>query len=266
MRQLIPVLIAASLSALVTQPAAAQATTLPGVDYRLDDGSTFQRGCFGPCACPVGAIVPVRGTFRLAPSGTDPLFARYAVTNVDWTVSQPGATAIPIVGSGTFKIGGEVAVTEELSLDLVVGSDAAQHFDSGMVVPSVQFPLLDLTISIDGAYCYDTVIRVRARPFPRLHVGPDLIRWDPDPPATFYDVVRGDLGLLKRTAGDYREATESCVANDLAALSVPFTLVPGVGDGYWILLRTKGGSYDAWDSMLAAPRDPGIDAATGSCP
>ena len=256
----------AGLSVLITPPVASQASTLPGVDYRLDDGSTFQRGCFDPCACPAGAILPIHGTFRLTPSGTDPLFAHYEVTNVDWTVSQPGGTAIPIMGSGTFKIGGEVAITEELSVDLVVGSDPVQHFDSGFVVPPVQFPLLKLTISMHGVYCFDTVIQVRARPFPKLDVGPDAIRWDPDPPATFYDVVRGDLGVLKRTAGDYRAATESCVANDLATLSVPFTLVPGVGDAYWFLLRTKGGSYDAWDSMPAKPRDPGINDAAGSCP
>ena len=266
MRRLIPVLLAASASVLATQMVAAQASTFHSVDYRLDGGSIFQRGCFGPCGCPAGPILPIRGTFRLTPASADPLFEHYAVTNVDWTVSQPDGSTLSVVGSGTFKIGGEVAITEELSLDLVVGSDVVQHFDSGVVVAPVQFPLLDLTISIHGVYCYDTVIRVRARPFPRLDVGRDAIKWDPDPPATLYDVVRGDLGTLRARGGDYRVATEQCVANDLAALSVPFTLSPAAGDAYWFLLRTRGGSYDAWDSMLAAPRDAGIDAARGSCP
>ena len=108
---------------------------------RLDSGAIFQRGCFPPCDCPFLEAAPVRGTLRLTPSGSDPLFEHYGVTDVDWTVSQPDGSTLSIVGSGTFKIGGEVAITEELSLDLVVGSDVVQHFDSGIVVPSVQFPL-----------------------------------------------------------------------------------------------------------------------------
>jgi hypothetical protein len=266
MTRLIAALLGASLSALTAPPVIAQASTSPGVNYRLDDGSTFQRGCFDPCACPAGPILPIQGTFRLTPTSSDPLFDHYAVTNVEWMVRQPDGSTLSVAGSGTFKIGGEVAITEELSLDLVVGSEAVQHFDSGVVAPPVQFPLLDLTISIHGMYCYDTVIRVRARPFPRLDVERDAIAWDSDPPATFYDVVRGDLGTLRVTGGNYRVATEQCVTNDRAALSVPFTLSPAAGDGYWFLLRTKGGSYDAWDSMLAASRDLGINAARGSCP
>jgi hypothetical protein len=266
MKRLIPVLFGASLGALIAPPVAAQATALPGVMYRLEDGSTFQRGCFGPCDCPVGSLVPLRGTFRLTPAGSDPLFAHYAVTNVDWTVAQLDGSTLAIAGAGTFKIGGEVAITEELSLDLDVGSDAVQQFDSGVVVPPVQFPLLDLTISIHGAYCYDTVIRVRARPFPKLDVERDMVAWDPDPPATLYDVVRGDLGALRATGGDYRVATDLCMASESSALSAPSALSPPAGGAYWFLLRARGGSYDAWDSMLAASRDAGIDAAAVSCP
>jgi hypothetical protein len=266
MRRLLPVLFGASMSALIASRVAADANALPGVHYRLDDGATFQRGCFGPCACPVGVLAPVRGTFRLTPTGSDPLFAYYAVTDVDWTVVEPDGSTIPITGSGTFKIGGEVAITEELSLDLVVGTDPAQHFDSGTVVPQVQFPLLDLTISIHGVNCFDTVIKVLARPFPKIGVERDAIEWDPDPPATLYDAVRGDLDILRATAGDYQGATDECVANNLDSDSVPFTLAPTPGRAYWFLVRANGGSYDAWDETLAAPRDAGIDAARGSCP
>ena len=266
MTRLISALLGASLSALLTPPVASQATAPPGVNYRLDDGSTFERGCFAPCACPGGPRLPIRGTFRLTPSGSNPLFEHYAVTNVSWTVFQPDGTVLPIVGSGTFKIGGEVAITEELSLDLLVGSEPVQHFDSGIVVPQVPFPRIDLTISIHGVFCHDTVIEVLARPVPQLAVERDVIRWDPDPPASVYDVVRGDLGTLRGTGGNYQAATDECVANDRAADSVPFPLSPAPAAAYWFLLRSKGGSYDAWDSTLAAPRDAGINAAPTSCP
>ena len=64
--------------------------------------------------------------------------------------------------------------------------------DSGIVVPSVPFPLLSLTISIHGVYCFDTVMTLRARPVPKLSVDRDLLSWEPDPPATSFDVVRGE--------------------------------------------------------------------------
>jgi hypothetical protein len=266
MTRLTAALLGASLSSLIAPPVAAQASALRGVNYRLDDGATFQRGCCCACDCAPGAIVPIRGTFRLTLSGSDPLFEYYAVTNVAWTVFQPDGTTLPIVGSGTFKIGGEVAITEELSLDLIAGSEPVQHFDSGIIVPPVQFPLLDVTISIPGAICFDTVMKVLARPFPKIDVDRDAIGWDPDPPATLYDMVSGDLGTLRDTGGNYQTATEQCVANDVASDSVPFTFSPAPGSGYWFLLRTKGGSYDAWDSRLAAPRDAGINAAPAWCP
>jgi len=266
MARLIQVVLVASLTALMAQPAAAQSSALPGIPYRLDDDSTYQRGCFGPCACPVLEQGAVKGTFRLTPSSPDPLFDYYTVSNVEWTVQLPHGGVVPIRGSGTFKIGGEVAIQEQLSLDLVVGNDPVQHFDSGVVSPRVPFPRMDLTISIHGVYCFDTVIQVRARPLPKLAVEPDVISWDPDPPATVYDVVRGNLGTLRATGGDYRVATEECVADAVAADSVPFQISPPPGVGYWFLVRTEGGSYDAWDSTPAAPRDAEIDVAPASCP
>jgi hypothetical protein len=266
MRRLIRVALVASLPALMASPAASQTSASSRVHYRLDDNSTFQRGCFGPCACPVMEQGEVKGTFLLTPTSSDPLYQYYAVTNVSWTARLPNGNVLPIQGSGTFKIGGEFAIQEQLSLDLVVGNDPVQHFDSGLVAPRVPFPLLDLTISIHGVYCFDTVIEVRARPFPKLAVGRDAVGWDPDPPATQYDAVRGDLGTLRSTGGDYQAATEECVAGHVPDVSVPFELTPAPGDGFWFLVRTAGGSYDAWDSTPVVPRDAGIEAGPAPCP
>jgi hypothetical protein len=265
MRRLIQVALVASLPAFVAPPVASQPSALPSVPYRLDDDSTFQRGCFDPCACPVQEQGAVKGTFRLTPTGSDPLFQYYAVTQVNWTAVLPNGTVLPIQGSGTFKIGGEFAIQEELSLDLVVGTDPVQHFDSGVVTPRVPFPRLDLTISIHGVYCYDTVIVVRAQPIPKLAVGRDAIGWAPDAPTTLYDAVRGSLDSLRTTGGDFRTATDECVANGVSDDSVPFPLSPAPGEAYWFLVRPEGGSYDDWDS-LAAPRDQGIDSGPASCP
>jgi hypothetical protein len=258
--------LAAGILAAAALSSRAQTDLRNPVFYKLGVGSTFQRGCFPPCMCPVGISAPVRGTFLLTPAGSDPLFEYYAVTDVNWKTRLADGTVIPITGAGTFKIGGEFALTEQLSLDLAVGTDPPQHFDSGLVVPTVPLPLIDLTVSIHGVYCFDTVITLHSRPVPKLCADRDLISWDPDPPASTYDVIRGDLLALTHGGGDFGLATEECVAENLAAEWVPFDTIPPEGGAFWFLVRPRGDSYDSWDTGLAASRDPGVASAPASCP
>src|SRR5438309_843737 len=74
--------------------------------YRLNKDSTFERGCFPPCLCPVLIGAPVTGTFVLTPTGFDGLFSTFAVTGVDWVVPIGGTDTV-VTGSGTYRIGGE---------------------------------------------------------------------------------------------------------------------------------------------------------------
>jgi len=136
--------------------------TTPTV-YELVQGSTYQTGCFPPCACPVMSETPVEGMFRLAFTGADPLFSHYAITEVKWLV-RIGEQEILITGAGTYKTGGEFALTHQLELDLAVGGNAPQHFDSGTVPGGGSFPKIDIVISIHGMQCFDTVIHVIAAP------------------------------------------------------------------------------------------------------
>src|SRR3989442_6143712 len=100
----------------VSTSASAQTGTL----YWLNEDSTFQQGCFPPCLCPIMIAEPVKGTFVLTPTGFDGLFDTYAVTDVNWLVSIGGTNTI-VTRSGTYKIGGEIALQQQLSLDLPVG-------------------------------------------------------------------------------------------------------------------------------------------------
>ena len=52
-----------------------------------------------------------------------------------------------------------------MQLDLRVGDQPVQHFDSGLVVGGGGFPELDVRVSVNGQFCYDTVIDVIASPF-----------------------------------------------------------------------------------------------------
>ncbi len=129
--------------------ASSHAGAQTGTLYRLNQDSTFQQGCFAPCLCPIMVAVPVKGTFVLTPTGFDGLFNTYAVTDVNWLVSI-GGTETTVTGSGTYKIGGEFALQQQLTLDLQVGADKVQHFDSGLVTGPAPFPDIKVTISVNG--------------------------------------------------------------------------------------------------------------------
>ena len=131
--------------------------------YVLEDGSVFEYGCFGPCACPV-ATFPLKGAFELKHSDFDGLFDNYEVSNIKWVIQRPGGE-LRISGSGKYRVGGEFAVLQQLSLELMVGGEPAQAFDSGVVPGGGGFPRIDIEVSVHGTLaCFDTVIRVRAVP------------------------------------------------------------------------------------------------------
>src|SRR4030095_14591018 len=120
-------------------------------------------GCFGPCLCPV-LTRQMQGTFTLRLREVDPVFTNYDVLDVRWTV--PDATpAISSVGSGSYRVGGEVAVHHQMVLDLSVAGGPTQHFDSGLILGGGTFPEIDIRVSLhQDQACIDTVLAVRAMP------------------------------------------------------------------------------------------------------
>jgi hypothetical protein len=155
-----------NISGCLKKVFAVNASPAPAADihpYDLLSGSTFQRGCFPPCLCPLGPKQSLTGDFVLVNLQPNPLFQEFAVVNVDWTAAPPPGS-IPINGAGFYKIGGEVAVQQEMSLELSVNGGPLTHFDSGLVQTEVRFPLIDVTVSINGGRCDDTVIALKAEP------------------------------------------------------------------------------------------------------
>lgn len=182
---------AAALAATLILGAAAgaheaQAADASAVIYRLDKGSAYQQGCFDPCLCPLLEERPVRGTFALAPAGFDGLFDNYRVEDVNWTVSL-GDPELRITGSGTYRLGGEFALMEQLVLDLRAGDNPVQRFDSGRVPTTGEFPAIGVTVSIHGQFCFDTVLRLAASPVPREQIHPYRL----EPTSTFLDGCAG---------------------------------------------------------------------------
>ncbi len=90
----------------------------------------------------------------------------------------------------------------------------------------------------------------------------ERIRWNPVPTSSHFDMVRGDLGVLRDGEGDFALATEVCLANDIPMPQVDIVDQPEVGQVHWYLvlaLNSAGnGTYDSLSPSQHAPRDPGI--------
>jgi hypothetical protein len=151
-----------SLAAAGTALLAAVAGAAAAGSYHIVPKSSFARGCFPPCLCPVMYTSDVSGTFCLDPLSITGTLDVYEVTDVRWSVfpDEP----LSITGSGTYQVFSEFAVLHRLELDLVVGDEPVEHFDSGWVVATEPFPAIDITISINGMYCWDTVMDLSAEP------------------------------------------------------------------------------------------------------
>src|SRR5881628_980255 len=118
-----------ALVVFATPVAAREASSVP---YTMLPQSDFETGCFGPCACPVLIRGPLAGTFTLVFVSDDGLNAYYQVQDARWKFGTDTGD-VQVIGSGTYRIGGEVAVTQRLQLDLSVAGGEVQHFDSGDV-------------------------------------------------------------------------------------------------------------------------------------
>lgn len=155
-------------------PAWAQIGPAPSL-YRLESGSSFTRGCYPPCTCPIATTNQIRGTFRLTFDHQDSLFTYYRVDTVNWNVTL-GDQEFRVIGSGTYKRGGEVAIQQQMILTLTVDGQDPQTFDSGLVASSATFPDIDITVSVNGMVCFDTVVHIVARVVPAAEILPYALK------------------------------------------------------------------------------------------
>jgi FlgD Ig-like domain len=129
--------------------------------YKLEPPSSFETGCFAICECPIFTHA-LQGTFDLRPVGSDPLFDYYRVENVRWSVTD-ATTNLGITGAGTYRVGGEFAVQQQMTLDLSIGGAAPRRFDSGLVLGGGEFPRIKIDISLhQNTACVDTLMHIEA--------------------------------------------------------------------------------------------------------
>ncbi len=104
-----------------------------------------------------------------------------------------------------------------------------------------------------------------------LRVEREALTWAPLPATISYDVVRGDLGILRATGGDFAQATTECAAENEQGLSVAANEEPAPDQAVWYLVRgtwlgvTTPGSWNACTTHQAASRDVGINTSGAGC-
>jgi PKD repeat protein len=95
--------------------------------------------------------------------------------------------------------------------------------------------------------------------------------WDAQPSGSVYDVIRGDLGLLLASGGDFESANVSCKKDDHRLRSLPDFENPSTGEAFFYIVRSTDcsgtvGSYDSSGIGQAESRDSAIAELPGACP
>jgi hypothetical protein len=111
--------------------------------YTLLEGSTFIDDCL-VCERPT-LFYPLRGTFELVLRDSNPLFTTYSVTNISFRVDGGTNPLYTITGTGTYRIGGEVAVSQEMILDVNVNDKALVFTNDSRAVDKL-FPLIQVSL------------------------------------------------------------------------------------------------------------------------
>lgn len=157
------VIAVSSIVSLLLPAAASNAQTSPDLPriYRLLPGSEVSEGCFDPCACPIAQTPISRGRFVLTRVSSDPLYTYFRVSNVQLEV--PGFNR-SYTGAGTYRFGGEFALVNQMTLDLAGNDVTTVHFDSGVAVVGAPWPRIDVSLSRNHLYCFDTLLHIVAAP------------------------------------------------------------------------------------------------------
>jgi hypothetical protein len=96
------------------------------------------------------------------------------------------------------------------------------------------------------------------------------LSWSGEPSSSTYDVVRGLLGTLRSTGGDFTASILGCVEDNSGDSGSEEFDSPGVNSGFYYLVRGTGpsggpGTYDDGGRQVGW-RDAEIEAAAGTCP
>lgn len=95
--------------------------------------------------------------------------------------------------------------------------------------------------------------------------------WAPQFTGTSFDVLRGDLGALRASGGDFGASGISCVADDGPVAGATDTSIPGGSRGFFYLARAvscadQHGSYESAGPGQVGSRDDAMLGLPAACP
>jgi glucose/arabinose dehydrogenase/PKD repeat protein len=149
-----------------------------------------------------------------------------------------------------------------------VGCGGAGTYDESGV-PS-QAGSRDAEIAASPGACADGSGLAPSLTATQISPGTARLTWTSLACAASYDVVRGDLGALRGSAGDFGPAVTACLANDLGVTTLDDG-APAPAGGAWYLTRGNGcggaGTYDESGVLSQQEtRDPELLESAAVCP
>jgi len=170
------------------------------VRYRLVEGSLLIHNIgLGP---PI--IVAIQGSFWLRPTGQDPLFRYFDIDDLRFTGS---IFQLEYAGEmdGTYRIGGELALVQEMTLDGRINDFKELRLESGLVMVQARFPWVEIDLFQVPPDPFESFnIHLVAVPWPAIWFSTEY-GFHPSGPARFRhsNVSDGDLlspnGTVVRT-------------------------------------------------------------------
>lgn len=114
------------------------------IRYRLVEGSTLTEN--SEFADSPSIQIPISGYFWLKQLPSDPLFSNYAVNRMK--IQSTDSTILSYSGSlnGTFRIGGEVALLQQMVLKGSINKSKDLLLDSGLQTININFPWIELDV------------------------------------------------------------------------------------------------------------------------
>jgi hypothetical protein len=135
--------------------------------YTLVNGSQLTEDC--PVCDRVTVPVPMTGTFELRFLGQGPLFADYSVENVAFTAGQPGGRTYKVSGHGTYRIGGEIGVQQDLALEVTIDNGSTNtpcEFTNALPLVARHWPMFRAeTDQTNGTLIQQYRLEISAAPF-----------------------------------------------------------------------------------------------------
>ncbi|HXT42073.1 MAG TPA: hypothetical protein VN887_18840 [Candidatus Angelobacter sp.] len=195
---------------------------LVGDSYLLDDCPVCDRAVIQ---------IPLRGTFDLRLLEANSLSSLYAVENIQFTA---GDRPYRITGSGTFEIGGDFALTQDMSLQLQIDDGFTNrlcYFTNSTMLPDRHWPMIDATVNqTNGTLTQTYTLRLAAAPVREIWFSTTNFFIATSGPAASEGVMSGDLlstagRIVKRNADLFTSVGAYPPAPDLGLDAVD--MLPG---------------------------------------